>query len=1128
MKYLSLLLFLFAFNMASGMTPAHLNETKIEEKISVVEASKNLDAQDKASLLNLYKRILDNLNAIQTNENKTKSFVEALEDNPEKIARLKAELEKIEQQRSKDIQQLKKDEEHFKQLTLEEVEQELNKEVAKQAKFELENAELKESIQSVSGNTPNIRKRLSENHKKLSTLVDEYDELEHQKITDEKEIAYLWLLESQLLSIRTENKMLEQQLSSHPVRLELLRLRKEIFDYQSNQLIMKISLLEQLVNTKQGKEIKKTQELLDEEQRKLKDKHPVIQLLAELNSKVSQDTIEKNNMISSFLTQEKEAQKQNEKLVEEYNGVRKKLEIAGLNKILGQVLLEKKKTLPDQKQYKKNLAQREGLIRDSSLTHIQYQEELNKIKNTQEYISGLVKDVPDNMKAVLENDLETLVNIRQKLLQKAVFVHEDYLQAVGDLDYAEKELLTSSTSYAQLINEHLFWLKSAPTLTFLSLKNVPDQFQFLLSPSHWIAFVNDYIQKSLSSYKFILGLLFIVFLMSKKKSFVDGIVNNGIKTRKISTDSLRHTWQALFYTLLLAIPLPLFLWLSGEVIVQENELSVFSVAIGQAMQVIDLPLFSLLLFMYLCLPGGVAEVHFKWSQKLIHGLIKELKRLMFTLLPAMFVTAILISKEDATINDGLGRVFLMVTLLTFSFFFYRLLKPATGILSSLAQKSPDGLFSKYQKLWFYTSLLATFSLIALAIMGYVYTVEQLTASLVFSVWFIFGLILIQQLSVRWLLLTQRRFALRVALERRKTLQDKKSDSEPVTTASVDNDLRDKLVEHDEHEINMQDLSDNSRQLLNLFLFILGISGMLYIWSDVLPALGFMEKIELWHYKGVSEGVEKLLPITLQDVALSILIILFTLIGAKRFPAIIEIILIQYSQISSGSRYTITTLLNYIILGVGFILIFNILGADWSKFQWLFAALGVGIGFGLQEIVANFISGIIILFERPIRVGDFVSVGENEGIVTRIQIRATTILTYDRKELLVPNKEFITGQLINLSLSDPTSRIIIPVGIAYGSNVNKAKELLLETAYETEHVLSDPEPKVFFHTFGDNSLNMQLRCFVDNVDLRMRTTSNINELINEKFNNAGIEISFPQRDVHLDMSAPIEVNLLKKS
>ena len=238
----------------------------------------------------------------------------------------------------------------------------------------------------------------------------------------------------------------------------------------------------------------------------------------------------------------------------------------------------------------------------------------------------------------------------------------------------------------------------------------------------------------------------------------------------------------------------------------------------------------------------------------------------------------------------------------------------------------------------------------------------------------------------------------------------------------------------------------------------------------------------------------------------------------------EIVLLERIDMAAGIRYTVTTLSGYIIAACGVLLALNVIGASWSQLQWLVAALSVGIGFGLQEIVANFISGLIILFERPIRVGDFVTVGDTDGVVSRIRIRATTIRNLDRKELLVPNKEFITGRLLNWSLSDQTTRILLSVGVAYGSDVRKAMAILVKTARENPAVLEDPEPTVIFETFGDNTLNMVLRCFVESVDYRWPTVSELNQVINEKFEQAGIVIAFPQRDVHLDTSQPLDVRI----
>jgi len=248
------------------------------------------------------------------------------------------------------------------------------------------------------------------------------------------------------------------------------------------------------------------------------------------------------------------------------------------------------------------------------------------------------------------------------------------------------------------------------------------------------------------------------------------------------------------------------------------------------------------------------------------------------------------------------------------------------------------------------------------------------------------------------------------------------------------------------------------------------------------------------------------------------------VASKRFPALLEIILLQRFATTSGGRYAATTLARYSIAAIGVLFALSIIGARWSQVQWLAAALSVGIGFGLQEIVANFISGLIILFERPIRVGDVVTIGDTDGVVTRIQIRATTIRSWDRLELLVPNKEFITGRLLNWSLSDQTTRLRIPVGIAYDSDVKKAMALMNEAAEENNAVLDDPEPSVVFEAFGDSTLQLMLRCFVGLQDDRMPAMTALHEAINQKFHEAGIVMAFPQRDVHLNTSQPLDVRI----
>jgi potassium efflux system protein len=275
-----------------------------------------------------------------------------------------------------------------------------------------------------------------------------------------------------------------------------------------------------------------------------------------------------------------------------------------------------------------------------------------------------------------------------------------------------------------------------------------------------------------------------------------------------------------------------------------------------------------------------------------------------------------------------------------------------------------------------------------------------------------------------------------------------------------------------------------------------------------------------------DGVTRMMPITLINVMTAIVAAAITLITARNLPGVLEISLLKYMPFDAGARYAFSKICQYVVSMVGIIITFNYIGISWSSLKWMAAALSVGIGFGLQEIVANFISGLIILFERPIRVGDLVTVGGVDGSVTRIQIRATTITNWDRKEYLVPNKEFITGHLMNWTLSNPMNRVVIVVGIAYGSDTQKARETLLKVAHDQPFVLEDPAPVAAFDGFGDSSLNFVLRCFLANFDNWVNNKTEIYMAIDKAFREAGITIAFPQRDVHFDTGRPLEVRIAR--
>lgn len=228
---------------------------------------------------------------------------------------------------------------------------------------------------------------------------------------------------------------------------------------------------------------------------------------------------------------------------------------------------------------------------------------------------------------------------------------------------------------------------------------------------------------------------------------------------------------------------------------------------------------------------------------------------------------------------------------------------------------------------------------------------------------------------------------------------------------------------------------------------------------------------------------------------------------------------QRVQMPRGLPNTVSMLVNYGILALGFFVAISIAGIDLSRFAIIAGALGVGIGFGLQNVVNNFVSGLILAFERPIQVGDTIEVGQLIGHVLRIGFRSSTVRTYDGAEVIVPNGNLISAEVVNWTLSDRTRRIDIPVGVAYGTDPQRVLDILHETARAHKDVRRDPEPSAIFRGFGESSLDFSVRVWINDFEELYKVASDVSVNICAALAKAGIEIPFPQRDLHLRSVAP---------
>ena len=307
-------------------------------------------------------------------------------------------------------------------------------------------------------------------------------------------------------------------------------------------------------------------------------------------------------------------------------------------------------------------------------------------------------------------------------------------------------------------------------------------------------------------------------------------------------------------------------------------------------------------------------------------------------------------------------------------------------------------------------------------------------------------------------------------------------------------------------VQQEDLAGRLRQLVFYLAVLLGGFGFAWVWELDLALIRFLANQPLLSLSDT--------PVTLGDLASSAIVILLGSVAWRYMRTLFALTLFPRIADDPGVRFAVVTLCRYVVLGVTSIAALGAIHVGTAQVGMVLAALGVGLGFGLQEIVSNFVCGIIMLLERPIRIGDVVTVAGTTGKVDRINIRATTIINGDNQSMIVPNREFITGNLVNWTHKDKILRVSIRVGVPYGSVPEQIVDLLLAIAHDDPDVLDDPLPSALLEELGDSALKFVLYAFVPEPSLVGRVKHRLSAEVQRRFSEANIGIPYPTHEVHL--------------
>ncbi len=690
------------------------------------------------------------------------------------------------------------------------------------------------------------------------------------------------------------------------------------------------------------------------------------------------------------------------------------------------------------------------------------------------------------------------------LLGKFIIDLQSYLTKTVERRNELEMLRKTVTALSGEINAHVIWIRSDSVFHLSDIPLAWKAFRWMVRPRYLqllgSRMITGFWERPQLIVIGLLALVTIVFLGARLRR---RIIELGKKASSRQNMSLQPTFAASCWSLALMLPLVVLLWVCSGAFDASGADEPIVRAVSHAFSIAAIAVFPIELLRQWLRPAGLAIAHFQTDEDSIRGLRRWLRILIDIGLPLLllYVTAAQLGRYQLT--QALSRVTLMAGMALLSVVLWRTLEPNKGIFSPAIRDNPNGWLARLRNIWFLPIVWTPIVFSIISVMGYGSASEVMIQQFYYTFCLFIVTYFIGGSMRRWLLTQRRRLAWAVHRERLEQ-------SERLGLTSVEVEPTASL---EASEINAQ-----TSRLISTFLAIGTLIGVAWIWSPVLPAVGYLEAIHLW--PSINEKGE-IGYITLADFVKTLPILVLTWASVRNLPGLIEAVLLERLPLEKPVRYAITTLGTYLLMFIGLAMSAKTLGLRWDNIQWLVAALGVGLGFGLQEIFANFVSGLILLFEQPIRVGDVVTLGDTTGVVARIQMRATTVTNWDRQELVIPNKDLITGRLVNWTLTDSINRIVIEIGIAYGSDTEKACELLHKVCGDNESVSDDPGPVITFEGFGESTLHLVLRCYLADLENRLGSIHELHTQINQVFHAEGIEIAFPQRDLHL-RSLPAEL------
>jgi potassium efflux system protein len=1087
-----------------------VTQSMLDEGLKSAQANKDLDEETLNSIQNIY--------------DKASRDLKEMDRLAEEEARFKGTIQSAEQDLTQAKLKVKSETPPLKKVslpqdaTVDQIEAELRNLKARENKMRKEQRALAAEPARREARLQELPEAVTETETKLRSLTSQ---LEVPAIAGEPEA----MTRARDLGLRAEGQMVQQKLATLQVEqnaylatADLVKLNLELVTRKVKQLQQQIKEVEATVDSVRQQEIKNLAEETNAtaeqalEEPNLEKLKPYAKFNVTLSEQM-QLTAEKVSQAEEAATTAKNAQ---QKLQQDLDTAKQRVGSVKLSDAMGVMLRQDKEKIKKLRSKFANVATMEDTVL-MRVERYRLEDLKAEVEDPKAAADVAIKELKASAQRAkqLREPLIRLFESRKETLAKLVDLQENLISALNERERAELKFSKTSHEYTSFINEHILWIRSARPIGYGERDSWTKSIAWLTNPEHWQSVAKAVTLSVVQHLPLSIPWIALAILMGAiHPSLSNRIYAAGLVAEKPACRSFLPTSKALVRTLIKSLMWPSFLYVVGKLMMIGTENSPFTVALALSMMQTALIILPIELLRQTCRGKGLAESHLEWHAHSCKAMKRDLDWFLPVAVILLVLTLVLRNHGEETWNGTLGRAVMCVLLAISAFVMYRMMRPgALFFMRTAASETKSTWTSQLSYLRLVLLPGVPIVLLVFAVAGYNYTAMELGKVWLQTIAVGILLLILYMVALRFFLVRRRRLRYEQLIEQREQAKKQAEKSDNEQTESIAKALAVDLKA--DPGLDITDVSKQARELTGVMFGLLAVVIFWNLWQELLPATRIFDEWKLWTAV-TGENGEIVKSVTLRDLLVSLMLFGLTFLGVRNIPGLLELLLLKQLPLDAGSRYAVSTIVRYIITVAGVILALNFLKIPWNKYSWLVAAISVGLGFGLQEIVANFVSGLILLLERPVRVGDVVTIDGTTGIISRIQMRATTITNWDNQELVVPNKDLITGKLMNWTLSSVINRVAADVGVAYGSDPEQVKEILMKVADENPDVLDDPPPLVSFEQFGDSSLNFKLRYCITSMSRRIMIVHAINTAIYRHLTEAGIEIPFPQRDVNMNL------------